>query len=230
MFKRWVPVASAVALALVLTGAGCAEAPRASYISPAYTNNYGYIYPSTFNMWMYPSNAAYGIDRRPYFGSLAPAAYGVPSSVATMPVTYIAYYPPVFTDRALVAAPAVGLTQADESATVEVTLPAGAELWFDGQRTVQTGTVRSFTTPVLEKGNSYHYEVKASWIKNGQRIEETRSVPVSAGAACPSPSPRRNRVDVLRWTAGPRNRRAGAAGPRGGFRVRRHRLAVYDNH
>jgi uncharacterized protein (TIGR03000 family) len=182
MFRRWFPVASAVALALVLTGAGRAQAPRASYIAPAYTNSYGYIYPSTFNMWMYPSSAAYGMDRRPYFGSLEPAAYGVPSSVATMPVSYIAYYPPVFTDRAPVAAPAVGITQADDSATVEVSVPDGAELLFDGQRTVQTGTLRSFTTPVLEKGNSYHYEVKAIWIKNGERIEETRSIPVSAGA------------------------------------------------
>jgi uncharacterized protein (TIGR03000 family) len=186
MFKRWFPVVSAGALALLLTSAGRAQAqfvPRASYISPAYTNNYGYIYPSTFNMWMYPSSATYGMDRRPYFGLLAPAAYGVPSSVASVPITYIAYYPPVFTDRAPVAAPAVGLTQADESATVVVNVPDGAELWFDGQKTIQTGTRRSFTTPVLEKGHSYHYEVRASWIKDGQRIEETRSVPVSAGAS-----------------------------------------------
>ena len=183
MFKRWYAVASAVALALVLTGAGAsrAQAPRASYISPAYSSNYGYIYPSTFNMWMYP-NSASGVDRRPYFGSLEPAAYGVPSSVATMPVSYVAYYPPVFTDRAPVAAPATGITQADDSATIEVTVPAGAELWFDGQRTVQTGTQRSFLTPVLEKGNNYHYEVRASWIRDGQRVEETRSIPVTAGA------------------------------------------------
>jgi uncharacterized protein (TIGR03000 family) len=186
MFKRWFPVVSVGVLVLLLTssGAGHAQAPAlpgASYISPAYTNNYGYIYPSTFNMWMYPSSAASGMDRRPYFGSLAPAAYGVPSSVAAMPITYIAYYPPVFTDRAPVAAPAVGITQADDSATVEVSVPAGAELWFDGRKTVQTGTQRTFMTPVLEKGSSYHYEVRASWIRDGQRVEETRSVPVTAG-------------------------------------------------
>jgi uncharacterized protein (TIGR03000 family) len=191
MIKRWFPVVSAGALALLLANCGIGHAqapvvpirqPGVSNISPAYTNNYGYIYPSTFNMWMYPSSATYGVDRRPYFGRLAPAAYGVPSSVASVPITYIAYYPPVFTDRAPVAAPAAGLTEVDESATVEVSVPAGAELWFDGQKTVQTGTQRSFTTPVLETGNSYHYEVRARWMKDGRQVEETRSVPVFAGA------------------------------------------------
>jgi uncharacterized protein (TIGR03000 family) len=204
MFKRWFFVVSIVALAVLMTSAGAsrAQAPYApvapwagpaewsyynrqlgaNYISPAYTNTYGYIYPSTYNMWVYPSYATYGMDRRPYFGSLAPSAYGVPSSVASMPITYIAYYPPVFTDRAPVAAPASGLTRTDESANVEVTVPDGAELWFDGKKTAQTGTHRLFTTPVLEKGNSYHYEVRARWMRDGQRIEETQRVPVSAGA------------------------------------------------
>lgn len=201
MFKQWSSLVGVGALALLLTSAGPGRAQNVFYPSSpvipvppysssanlglyaSYSNPYSsYVYPAAWNMWAYPNYATYGVDHRPYFGSLTPTAYGVPSSVAALPFSYVAYYPPVFTTRAPTAAPAVGIVSPDRTANVTVTAPADAIIWFDGQRTVQTGPQRFFTTPVLEEGKGYHYEVKARWMRDGQPVEQTQRVGVSAGA------------------------------------------------
>jgi uncharacterized protein (TIGR03000 family) len=191
MFKQWSSLVGAGALALLLTSAGTGRAQNVFYPSSpvvpippysSYGNRYSsYVSPAAWSMWAYPSYATFAVDHRPYFGSLTPTAYGVPSSVAAMPFSYIAYYPPVFTTRAPTAAPAAGITSPDQAANVTVTVPADAIIWFDGQRTAQTGPQRFFTTPVLEEGKGYHYEVKARWMKDGQPVEQTQRVGVSAG-------------------------------------------------
>jgi uncharacterized protein (TIGR03000 family) len=66
-------------------------------------------------------------------------------------------------------------------ARVIVHAPADAELWFDGHRTTQTGDERLFTTPALEKGSTYHYDVRARWMSDGKAVEQTQSVQVYAG-------------------------------------------------
>ena len=40
----------------------------------------------------------------------------------------------------------------------------------------------AFTTPALERDQSYHYTVRARWMKDGKPVEETQRVQVSAGA------------------------------------------------
>jgi uncharacterized protein (TIGR03000 family) len=80
------------------------------------------------------------------------------------------FYPPV-KDKEPGSAPA----------TVVVMLPADAELWFQGQKTKLTGAERTFTSPALERGASYTYDVKARWTKDGEPVEKTRSIKVRAG-------------------------------------------------
>jgi len=70
---------------------------------------------------------------------------------------------------------------ADNTAHVEVRVAAGAELWFDGHATSQTGAERSFTTPELEQGQDYVYEVRAHWNGDGKSADQTRKVTVHAG-------------------------------------------------
>jgi uncharacterized protein (TIGR03000 family) len=166
-----------------------------SALSPSYRTMYAnYSYPSTFNMGTYPNYSSYshGGIMPSYFGT--PALYGMPSSVATMPVSYVAYYPPLFSSRAPTVAPAAGLLPADQPATVEVMVPADTVLVFDGQTTSQTGVRRVFTTPELEKGKSYHYRVEAKFMQDGKSVTQTQRVQVYAGAnvtiVFPMPKPR----------------------------------------
>ncbi len=79
-------------------------------------------------------------------------------------------------------------------AVVQITVPEGAAVWFDGNPTRQTGTERKFASPALEPGNAYHYEVRARWLVNGRPVEQTRVVAVKAGEhhhiLFPLPGPR----------------------------------------
>jgi uncharacterized protein (TIGR03000 family) len=63
-----------------------------------------------------------------------------------------------------------------------VRVPAGAEIWFNGEKTTQTGTRRLFLSPELEPGNRYAYDVTARWTEDGKSVEQTIHVPLTAGA------------------------------------------------
>jgi uncharacterized protein (TIGR03000 family) len=109
--------------------------------------------------------------RNPYYYSVPLTVTGDQSpfnnDVYTYPPTdYRSYYPP---------------NASSLPATIELVVPADAQLWFNGQATTQTGTVRRFVTPPLNADNDYSYEMKARWIKDGQPMEETRTISVVAG-------------------------------------------------
>lgn len=101
----------------------------------------------------------------------------IPTAVAVDPMTYVAFYPPIFPPNAPVASPA----PADQPATIEVVAPPDTVLTFDGHRTVQTGPYRHFTTPPLVPGAGYHYTVEATFTQDGEKVTQTRRVAVSAG-------------------------------------------------
>jgi uncharacterized protein (TIGR03000 family) len=93
---------------------------------------------------------------------------------------------------AAVAAVAVMMTgpleqvnaQPDEAtATVTVTVPADAVVYFNGDLTSLNGTERQFSTPALPRGRKFHYNVLARWKENGKSVERTRRVNVTAGAS-----------------------------------------------
>jgi uncharacterized protein (TIGR03000 family) len=70
----------------------------------------------------------------------------------------------------------------DLTVHVTVRVPAGAEVWFDGTKTRQTGAVREFESPELMRGREYTYEVRARWTQDGKEVSRTRSIEVAAGA------------------------------------------------
>lgn len=72
----------------------------------------------------------------------------------------------------------------DESISAKVTflVPAGAKLYVDGRQVTVAGT-KTFTTPPLQKGAEYYYEVKAEVMRDGMPMVETRQVTVKAGAS-----------------------------------------------
>jgi uncharacterized protein (TIGR03000 family) len=69
----------------------------------------------------------------------------------------------------------------DNAALIAVRVPPDAEIWFDGQKTSQTGPVRYFETSPLEPGHEYSYEIRARWNENGREVARTRKAIVHPG-------------------------------------------------
>lgn len=170
-----------------------------------YGGAYGYHrgYPGVVGFgrgYAYPGYYGNSYSLAPYYGLglaystqyYASPAYYSPgyyapqySAPAAAPSSYQSFYPP--------EADGQGPVPGDAPATVEVRLPAGAELWFGSFQTDQAGSTRRFESPPLTAGRDYTYEVRARWAQAGRPVEQTRTVRVRAGQAV--------RVDFL--TAGP---------------------------
>jgi uncharacterized protein (TIGR03000 family) len=75
------------------------------------------------------------------------------------------------------------LASAQDQASVRLIVPANAEVWFDGTKMSETGTVREYVPPgKLEPGSEYAYQVRVRWMQNGQPVDQTRKVILRAGA------------------------------------------------
>jgi uncharacterized protein (TIGR03000 family) len=92
--------------------------------------------------------------------------YGAPA--AAPPATTA---PPVKPMGTMLAAPA----------NVVVSLPADATLKVDGNSTQSTTDLRTFSTPVLPIGQSFHYTLTAEVVRDGQTLTATQQVTVQAG-------------------------------------------------
>jgi uncharacterized protein (TIGR03000 family) len=64
---------------------------------------------------------------------------------------------------------------------IQLSVPNGAEVWFDGAVTHQTGTFRQFQSPPLAPGRDYSYSIRVRWMNGTQPLVETRRVSVRAG-------------------------------------------------
>jgi uncharacterized protein (TIGR03000 family) len=53
-----------------------------------------------------------------------------------------------------------GPAQPPKVATLDIFVPAEAELWFDNYKSSQTGAIRSFVTPPLPHGQEYAYQLR----------------------------------------------------------------------
>jgi uncharacterized protein (TIGR03000 family) len=72
-------------------------------------------------------------------------------------------------------------TQPDTRAQITVSVPADAEVWFEGSKTVSTGSVREYQSTPLTPGMRYVYEIRARWNESGHEVTQTQTVEVSAG-------------------------------------------------
>jgi uncharacterized protein (TIGR03000 family) len=64
---------------------------------------------------------------------------------------------------------------------ISVRVPENAEVWFDGTKTAQTGSLRSFVTPPLERGRAYSYEIRVRQMEAGRSVEQVRKIDFGAG-------------------------------------------------
>jgi uncharacterized protein (TIGR03000 family) len=166
-----------------------------SYYNPYYGNGYGYGMGYSPYANPYGYGTGYGPYANPY-GPPAynPYAYSPPAANPQQANPNTTNYPPAAAPQNPPATardtgrPAMrdsfyppSKTTTDAPATVVVQLPADAELWFQGQKTDLKGAERTFTSPPLERGASYTYDVKARWTEDGQPVEKAQSIKVRAG-------------------------------------------------
>jgi uncharacterized protein (TIGR03000 family) len=69
----------------------------------------------------------------------------------------------------------------DTRAQIDLKVPREAEVWFDGAKTTQTGSLRRFVTPPLTPGGKYGYEVRVAWKDGTRTVTETRRLDLAAG-------------------------------------------------
>jgi uncharacterized protein (TIGR03000 family) len=205
MTRRWFPTLPA-ALALLLASSGTASAGflgfgegigSAMYYGP-YTGGHGYSYNVAYS-YVLPFTAAdtwrrdllaYPAGPYPYpLGPYAPRRYFFP----TAPTYHAMVVPgPMAPGEVpeLVPVPGAGV---EAPATVLVTVPANAELWFDGEKTAQTGAQRTFHSPPLPPGNTYVYTVRVRWTEGGKPFEQIQAVALQPGGTARLSFPRAGR-------------------------------------
>ena len=70
------------------------------------------------------------------------------------------------------------------TASIRVTVPADAKLWFDDKKTTQTGSERLFESPPLRPRGAYSYDIKAQWRdQDGKEVTQVRHVGMSANSS-----------------------------------------------
>jgi uncharacterized protein (TIGR03000 family) len=139
---------------------------------------------------------AIGLGSGSYAGGYYPGyAYGgyYPGYASSYGSPFYTAYPSGFvTDGYAYTGPATMATQSSfyppspattnpNVAHVHVRVPADATVWFEGDQMTQTGTERDFVSPPLTPGQNYSYDVKARWMRDGQPVEQSRTVRVRAG-------------------------------------------------
>lgn len=63
-----------------------------------------------------------------------------------------------------------------------VSVPADAKIFVNGQATSSTGEVRQYVSRDLANGMSYAYEVRAEVVRDGQTMEQVKTIDLRAGA------------------------------------------------
>jgi uncharacterized protein (TIGR03000 family) len=124
--------------------------------------------------WIYGS---YGYQYAP--GRMTYGA--VLGNYTTSPTVYGYYLPPQNSTSAWRAIPDTASTPIRTMAAIDVRLPADAELSFEGVRMAQRGTLRRFVTPELMPGNSYTYDINATWNEDGREVSRIRHLTLKPG-------------------------------------------------
>lgn len=194
--------AAALTAAILFVGASSAPAAPPGYTggyNPGYFSsqrggytpgyyggrpNFGLYYPGYF-AGQSSGYGAYTGGYYPGFYSSLHAESAYPSPYVTTPTP--AYVPPWVASTGgrtmlpeMRALEAVDPAQADGGALVALHVPSDAEVWFDGEKTAQTGAEREFKSPALPVGRLYHYDVRARWTEGGKVVDQTRSIPAGA--------------------------------------------------
>jgi uncharacterized protein (TIGR03000 family) len=185
-------------------GVGVHPAYQAAYHAPYYGGYYGHGYYTGGYGPSYPQY--YGSGYGPGVYANAPGAYyGAPPALYIGHTGWSSSYYPQYGDSGFAPGaygnapgPSYGATPGanwygedgrasryppvgENVAHINVSLPPGADLWFEGVRTNLTGSSREFTSPPIQPGRPYSYEIHARWVAGGREVEQTQNVGFRAG-------------------------------------------------
>jgi uncharacterized protein (TIGR03000 family) len=134
---------------------------------------YGYGYGG-YGLMGYGGYSGYGLTSYPGYDSAYSPGYDTGYAATPTTTDYQSFYPPDTT----------ALTTATSSTTalIRVHTVPGEQLWFDNVATTQSGPVRTFTTPELQPGREYEYQVKVRWMDNGTSVERMKTVDLTPGS------------------------------------------------
>lgn len=164
-----VPVSAAGGLSVVPGASARVTNPALHYRYNPWRTNYLAASPG-YSWWWYPG---YQYGYWPGYGYDQYAYPGYDAGWYDEPGVYGGLGEPALTPEAPEAT----------TANVEVLLPdPEALVWFNDRKTSSTGDVRSFTTPPLDPGRQYYYDVRAAWRENGRLVTTSRQAVVRAGA------------------------------------------------
>jgi uncharacterized protein (TIGR03000 family) len=113
-----------------------------------------------------------------------PGYYTLPSLSVSDQVTGYegGFRPRIAQDYGYFGVSAAGDTSSVNGAVlINLSVPANAEISFDGQETVQRGAFRQFVSPPLFPGNEYSYDIEVRWTENGTESSQSRRITVHAG-------------------------------------------------
>jgi uncharacterized protein (TIGR03000 family) len=142
------------------------------YFDGGYPYAYG-GYPSSYGSYPYNVPDYSYLDAQPYVPPPPDYSdyYGTPGYGDTTPRPSV---PPAM-DR-------VPQATTDTTAHIDVMVPDSAEVWVEGVKTQQTGSLRHFVSPPLTPGREFSYDIRAKWTdKDGKVVDRTRPVQVHAG-------------------------------------------------
>jgi uncharacterized protein (TIGR03000 family) len=69
----------------------------------------------------------------------------------------------------------------ESSGLVTIWVPAEAKVTINGRATRSTGSKRQYVSFGLKPGFTYKYDIQATIVRDGQLVEETRTVSLTAG-------------------------------------------------
>lgn len=106
----------------------------------------------------------------PSYYSAPPTYYAPPTAAPSAPTTtgYQSFYPPQPDSR-------------NRAVLLNVSVPANAQLWIEGEKMALTGTLRRFVSPPIVAGSDYTYDIKATWTQDGKEMTQNRHFTVHAG-------------------------------------------------
>jgi uncharacterized protein (TIGR03000 family) len=114
------------------------------------------------------------------YGSYAPDyssyGYSYPYTSPTDGVSPAGYAAPADLSAGVPQQPPV-----DNAIHLKLIVPADAEVFFDGAKTSQTGTVREYVSPAMPPGQTYTYHITVRYRgANGKLVEDPRDIRVRA--------------------------------------------------
>jgi uncharacterized protein (TIGR03000 family) len=136
--------------------------------SPGYDgyNQYQYL-PNSYGSTYYQGQPMYG---QGYYGPTSSGGEGYPLQ-------------PGMSGDSYSYGSTAGTAADPNAARIEVRVPENAQLWFEGEKTSQTGRERFFVSPPLTPGKNYTYDVKVQWQENGRDVTKTKQIRVRAGGS-----------------------------------------------